>query len=117
MTCAAGCRRIRGFPQFLQNWLESGFWVPHSPQNIRSLRKGLMPPEIQRAVPGLCGRERLKHGKALHGVPPPPVSFARQVSRLISPMNIRLIFEVPISWHAPGLLFTVATSHRQSISR
>jgi hypothetical protein len=32
--CAACCRRVRGFPQFLQNWLESGFWVPHSPQNM-----------------------------------------------------------------------------------
>jgi hypothetical protein len=29
-----GCCRFMGFPQFLQNRFVSGFWVPHSPQNM-----------------------------------------------------------------------------------
>jgi hypothetical protein len=35
---ATVCCRLRGFPQFLQNRFVSGFWVPHSPQNICHLR-------------------------------------------------------------------------------
>jgi len=37
--CVTGCGLFRGFPQFRQNWLVSGFPVPHSPQNIEKLRK------------------------------------------------------------------------------
>lgn len=41
--CAASMFFLKGFPQFLQNLLVSGFWVPHSPQNILSLYCLLMP--------------------------------------------------------------------------
>jgi hypothetical protein len=37
---ASGCSCFffSGFPQFLQNWFVSGFFVPHSPQNTNVLQ-------------------------------------------------------------------------------
>jgi hypothetical protein len=35
--CAASGVFFKGFPQLIQNLLVSGFFVPHSPQNIKIL--------------------------------------------------------------------------------
>ena len=121
--CAAGCRRGRGFPQFLQNRLVSGFWVPHSLQNIHSLPTLvaiLIAQVFTRAYYRLSCRfpaARMTPTAAhrvLSPTPWPLARRARQVCWLISPTNIRLIFSLPMAVHAAGLLSWIATSHRQS---
>lgn len=121
----AACLFPRGFPQLLQNWLVSGFRVPHSPQNIFTLRRyAAGPPQPNgqyrcTACPPLP--TAMLYGMAVHIVltptPWPLASRARQVCWLISPTNIRLSLSVPIAMHASLLLFFMATSHRQSTFR
>ena len=122
--CAEGCLLPRGFPQFLQNWVVSGFCAPHSPQNIPALLPGgnaghtrargrrYRSPGFFTAGPCCTGVHNV-----LSPTPTPVASRCLQVCRLISPTNILLIFWLPIASHASGLLFLTATSLRQSIFR
>lgn len=120
-TAVCGCAPS-GFPQLLQNLLLSGFCAPHSLQNIHN------PPAVYFSVflPGLvlpvdgCPSDVVNTGgdHVRPPVAPWPLSMRRrQLSLLISPINIRLIRSSPMYSQAALLLFFIATSQRQSILR